>query len=87
MLNSKQLMDKNGRCNYQSEVLEKHGNKVYILSYITDDPMLRHEFLHREDGPARESANGNCQWWYEGEQIQCSSQEEFEKMLKLKAFW
>jgi len=26
-------------------------------------------------------------WWYQGEYIKCSSQKEFEKYLKLKAFW
>jgi len=26
-------------------------------------------------------------WFFHGEKINCSSQEEFEKMIKLKAFW
>jgi hypothetical protein len=47
----------------------------------------RHEFLHREDGPAIERKTGEKEWWYHGERINCSSQEEFEKWLRLKAFW
>jgi len=43
--------------------------------------------LHRIDGPAVEYANGGKEWYYRGEYIDCSSQEEFEKYLKLKLFW
>lgn len=43
--------------------------------------------LHREDGPAIEWNNGEKQWYYHGELIHCSSQEEFERLIKLKGFW
>ena len=43
--------------------------------------------LHRIDGPAREWANGAKEWWIEGKQIKCNSQEEFERLIKLKLFW
>ena len=43
--------------------------------------------LHREDGPAVESADGTQQWWFKGKQLNVSSQEEFIRHLKLKAFW
>ncbi len=48
---------------------------------------------HREDGPAVEypptenHSNGYKEWWHQGDIINCSSQEEFEKLIKLKAFW
>jgi len=42
---------------------------------------------HREDGPAVESADGTQQWWFKGKQLNVSSQEEFIRHLKLKAFW
>ena len=42
---------------------------------------------HREDGPAIEMANGNKYWYLNNKLINCSSQEQFEKLLKLKAFW
>ncbi|MEO7172795.1 hypothetical protein [Flavobacterium sp.] len=41
---------------------------------------------HREDGPAF-IFNGIPEWWLYGEKVSCSSQEEFIKLLKLKAFW
>lgn len=43
--------------------------------------------LHREDGPAVELANGYDLWFYEGNQVDCLSQEEFIRIIKLKAFW
>ncbi len=42
--------------------------------------------LHRLLGPALIQGNTK-HWYYHGELIDCQSQEEFEKKLKLKAFW
>ena len=42
---------------------------------------------HRADGPAVRHSNGDCFWIYEGELIDCTTQEQFEQYLKLKAFW
>jgi hypothetical protein len=42
---------------------------------------------HREDGPAIEWANGAEEWWYYGKKLNCRTQEEFKRLLKLKAFW
>jgi len=57
--------------------ISKYGTKRWILNGK----------LHREDGPAIEYVNGPKYWWYHGERILCSSQEEFERLLKLKALW
>jgi hypothetical protein len=45
--------------------------------------------VHREDGPALvyEDNPELNEWWYHGKHIPCSSQEEFERLIKLKAFW
>jgi hypothetical protein len=46
--------------------------------------------LHREDGPAVEAVegvNGFKAWWYNGEHINCTTQEEFERIIKLRMFW
>jgi hypothetical protein len=43
--------------------------------------------LHRVDGPAVEHAVSIKFWYYRGTQIKCQSQTEFERYLKLKAFW
>jgi len=42
---------------------------------------------HREDGPAVEYPGGYKEWWFNGEEINCSSQEEFLRIMKLKVFW
>jgi hypothetical protein len=42
---------------------------------------------HRIDGPAFEYCDGRKYWYYEGKRIECNSQEEFERYLKLKIFW
>ena len=43
--------------------------------------------LNRIDGPAIEFADGNKYWYYEDQKIDCNSQEEFERYIKLKLFW
>lgn len=44
-------------------------------------------FKHRLDGPAYTYNDGLKEWWYKGKFIDVKSQEEFEKWLKLRAFW
>ena len=47
--------------------------------------------LHREDGPAVTwftiDNELRVQWFFNGHFVNCSSQEEFERLIKLKAFW
>ena len=43
--------------------------------------------IHRVDGPAIEYANGNKSYYYLNKRIECKSDEEYFKLLKLKAFW
>lgn len=47
----------------------------------------QHSKLHRLDGPAIEWNDGTKHWYYHGKYLNVSSQEEFEKFLKLKGFW
>jgi hypothetical protein len=45
----------------------------------------QHGKFHRLDGPAID-----CffkEWFYQDRKIDCSSQQEFDKIIKLKAFW
>ena len=42
---------------------------------------------HRVDGPAIENVNGSKEYYYLDKQIKCNSNEEYFKLLKLKAFW
>ena len=41
---------------------------------------------HRIDGPAIEYAGGRKEWFFNGKYIDCSSQEEFKKLIKLLSF-
>ena len=43
--------------------------------------------LHREDGPAIEYVNGDKEYWINNNRINSSSQEEFLRLIKMKAFW
>ena len=42
---------------------------------------------HRLDGPAVEWFDGGKQWYLDGEQVICKTNEEFLRLVKLKAFW
>lgn len=70
------------------------GEKGYYLAEYSDGVKWywQGEIRHREDGPAIEEPFGidegfSYKWWYKGETIICNSQKEFEKLIKLKAFW
>ena len=52
-----------------------------------DKSWHQHGKLHREDGPAIDYNDGTKLWYYQGKLINCSSQEEFERLMKLKAFY
>jgi hypothetical protein len=45
--------------------------------------------LHRLNGPAyMDMIYRECmQWYYNGKYIRCSSQEEFERLIKLRLLW
>jgi hypothetical protein len=49
------------------------------------------EKFHREDGPAittsKDKPEDKKVWFVHGQRIACSSQEEFEKLMKMKVFW
>jgi len=60
-----------------SAVEKNNGDKYW---YFRDQ-------LHRLDGPAVEQSNGYKSWWYYGKRIDCTSQEEFERLIKLKWLW
>lgn len=53
------------------------GSKLYI----------QYGKYHREDGPALNGPNGDKYWFYHGKQIKCKDNEEFLKLIKLKALW
>ena len=42
--------------------------------------------LHRIDGPALIWKN-KIKWFYEGKEINCSNQKDFERIINLNLFW
>ena len=57
---------------------DKRGVRVYFVNGVR----------HREDGPALERCQGESEWYYEGDHIpNISCLEEFQRVIKLKAFW
>jgi hypothetical protein len=76
------------------------GNKYWYLNgdhYREDGPAIEwvdggKEWLlnnkwHRENGPAIEYIDGTKEWYINDKRILCKTQEEFERLMKLKAFW
>jgi hypothetical protein len=43
--------------------------------------------IHRANGPAVEWHDGRSNWYYRGKRVECSSNEEFNKLIKFRAFW
>jgi|ERR1035437_4917533 hypothetical protein len=71
---------------YQNDVLHRLGGPAIEYS---DGTLFWYKEgkYHREDGPAL-IYNYNTEYWYiNNKKIDCQSQEEFEKLMKLKAFW
>jgi len=62
-------------------------NGPAFISYTGNKHWYTHGNKHREDGPAVEWSDGTKQWWLHGKWINVSSQEEFERFMKLELFW
>jgi hypothetical protein len=43
--------------------------------------------LHREDGPAIDLNNGFKFWNLNGKLLSCRTQMQFERLMRLRAFW
>ena len=87
---------KNNQSTYRSD---SSGTKYWHLNnqfHREDGPAIEYtdgtkswylyDKLHRLDGPAIEHPNGYKAWFYHGKYI-CKTQEEFEKLIKLKWLW
>ena len=78
-------------------MIDDNGNKHFFNKdgkyHREDSPALEKDIgnfwmingkFHRMDGPAIEYVAGYKSWYYHGEQIDCQSQEEFEKIINEK---
>jgi len=81
-------------------IIDKYGDKRWYkdgLLHREDGPAIEwangdkewyiEDKRHRVDGPAVECINGDKWWYYQGQIIECSSQQEFERLIKLRVFW
>jgi len=59
---------------------DKYGSKFWFKNEYS-------RILHRTDGPAIEWENGIKFWYLDGKRINCSSQDEFLRLIKLKILW
>jgi hypothetical protein len=77
-----------------------NGDKKWYINgklHRTDGPAIEYlggdkwwfinDKIHREDGPAIDNADGTKEWWINDKQILCTTQEEFERLMRLKVFW
>ena len=71
---------------YKNGLIHREGGPA-IIHRDGWECWSRNGQVHREDGPAIEWPGHEKAWWYNGQKIDCSSQKEFERLLKLKAFW
>jgi len=80
-------------------IIGSNGTKAWYLNGVfhrVDGPAIEYAYgtkiwyqnnlLHREDGPAIVYASGDKSWWINGEQIYCKTNEEFLRIVKMKAF-
>ena len=62
-------------------------NGPSIIYVFGDKRWYQNNNLHRLDGPARIFSNGHKEWFYRGKKINCSTQAEFERLIKLRLLW
>jgi hypothetical protein len=78
---------KGGTSWYINGFLHRIGGPALIDDWGHTD-WYEHGNLHRLDGPACISRDGEMLLWYVNDKnVKCKTQEEFERLMKLKAFW
>ena len=72
---------------YKNYILHRDNGPAVV--YINgDEEWYKEDSLHRENGPAWNWKSCNdISWHYEGKLIDCKSQEEFERIMKLRLFF
>jgi hypothetical protein len=66
----------------------KLPHDCWMHEYSSGDKYyFRNGGFHREDGPAVSHSDGTKDWYLNGIRIPCTTQVQFERLLKLKVFW
>jgi hypothetical protein len=94
------IEDENGNIIFIEDEEGKHWYNVLGRYHREYGPAIEHysgrrEWIvngkhHRVDGPAIEWADGisnSNEWYYHGKYIRCSTQIEFDRIIRMKAFW
>jgi hypothetical protein len=77
---------------YCTDYIDDDGSKRRVWKSGGESYFDNKGEYHRIDGPATTFSYvmhdiGPSKWYIHGKRINCNSQEEFERILKLKAFW
>jgi hypothetical protein len=81
------FISKNGeewRINGTLHRLDGPAITMYAGLYIGYQAWYKNGQKHRLDGPARIFKDGSCEWWIEDNQINCKTNEEFLRIVKMK---
>lgn len=70
----------------------KTGDSLHIVYDSGIESYWVDNIRHREDGyayfaPAYNGYDEIKRWYYQGEKINCETQEQFERLIKMKVFW
>lgn len=86
---------KNAKVKYDSSWRYHADNEPAIIDKTLKE-WWHHGKRHREDGPAITDSTYHwlygdiftrLEWYYDGKKLSCSTQEEFERFMKMKVFW
>jgi len=78
---------------YCTDYINDDGTKRRVWKSGAESYFDNKGEYHRIDGPATtfsyfiHNKMGTPKWYIHGNRMDCKSQEEFERLLKLKAFW
>jgi hypothetical protein len=86
MRNGLEINERGTKFWYKDDLLHREDGPAIELAN-GDKGWYKNGKLHRENSPAVEFADGTKSWWLNGKQLNCQSQEEFERLVRLKAFW
>lgn len=68
--------------------IKSHNEKCpSVIHYNGNKYWKQNDKDHRLDGPARELNDGRKFWFYQDKHINCNTQKDFEKIIKLKLLW
>lgn len=67
----------------KKHIAKNNGEIIWVNYYDVNGK------LHREDGPAMESFVNHLynNWYLHGVCLDCETQDQFERLVKMKAFW